>query len=111
MLPMARFAQKSFTFFHVGEATVMSLVYHSPPATPPAHIFFLVASFGSNIIARVLPPTLLGPRSVHTAVVSGSGLTSFCASCFRTMAQACVNRSLGTYPRTGSFVLSMSCCT
>ena len=65
---MARSAQKSFTLVHEELALVISLLYQSPPVTPPAQTFFPVISFGSQTKVRVLPPTLFGPRSTHGAV-------------------------------------------
>ena len=47
------------------DALVMSLFTHKPPVTPAAQTFFLEASFGSNAMALVRPPTLFGPLSVH----------------------------------------------
>ena len=46
----------------------MSVFFHNPPETPPAYTVLFVASFGSNIITLVLPPTLLGPLSSHAFV-------------------------------------------
>ena len=45
--------------------SVISLLTHKPPLTPPANTRLCVASLGSNKIARVLPPILLGPRSTQ----------------------------------------------
>ena len=69
----AMFAQKSLTATHVEVDEVISLLYHKPPVTPPAQTFFLLLSFGSNNKALVLPPTLLGPLSVHLLEVELPG--------------------------------------
>ena len=65
MLHTARFPHVPSTIFHSGDAFVISLVYHSPPVTPAAHSFLFEESFGSSIIALVLPPIVLGPLSTQ----------------------------------------------
>ena len=51
------------TCVHVLAALVISLLTHKPPLVAPANT--LVALPGAKINARVLPPTLYGPRSTH----------------------------------------------
>ena len=46
----------------------MSLLYQSPPVTPPAHTFLPAGSLGSHASALVLPPTYLGPIETQGAV-------------------------------------------
>ena len=53
--------------------SVMSLLTHKPPLTPPAKTLLFVASFGSNKIALVLPPTLFGPLSIHGLSAASPG--------------------------------------
>ena len=42
---------------------------NNPPLTPPAKTVSPVLSFGSNIIAFVLPPTLFGPLSFQLEAI------------------------------------------
>ena len=65
ILHTAKLPHVPSTSFHVGAATVISLVYHNPPVTPAAHNFLFVESFGSRSNALVLPPMVFGPLSVQ----------------------------------------------
>ena len=74
---------------------VMSLLYHSPPVTPPAHTLLPPAAklVGSQASARVRPPTLLGPRSTHALEASPG--TASCARNKSAYDRAFTNRSWG----------------
>ena len=63
ILAIAKLENKSLMGVQVGFVSVISVVFHNPPPTLAAKTVFPVASFLSIIIARVLPPTLEGPRS------------------------------------------------
>ena len=52
----------------------MLLFFHKPPLTLPANTVLSLGSFGSNIIALVLPPTLLGPLFIHILSVASPGV-------------------------------------
>ena len=63
--PTAILSQRSLTFCQEDFSSMMLLLNHNPPATPPTQTFLLVESFKSQSMARVRPPTSFGPRSVH----------------------------------------------
>src|SRR5689334_1567117 len=92
MLPTDKLARKSFMGVQVAGEAVMSVVFHSPPSTPPIQTVLLVASARSTQIALIRPlvaavplgprgfplegpvRSLLGPRSVQVnAVVRREG--------------------------------------
>ena len=73
---MDKVCQKSSTLFHDELLLVISLLYHKPPLTPPAHTFLPVGSLGSQVIVLVLPPTLLGPNSTQGALDDDPGMAN-----------------------------------
>ena len=66
--------QKSSTLFQDEFRFVISLLYQSPPETPPAHTFLPVGSLGSQVSPLVLPLTLLGPNSTQEALEDDPGI-------------------------------------
>src|SRR5262249_38501883 len=58
---------RSATGFH---EAAPSALFQIPPPTPPAYM--ILGEVGSISMARVLPPTLPGPRLVHEPRNSGS---------------------------------------
>ena len=77
----AMLSQKSLTACQVDPVLVISLLYHKPPETPPAHT--LLVEVGSQVRALVLPPTLSGPLSTHGALAApGRVGEGFCCICF-----------------------------
>ena len=101
----------------------MSVVFHSPPSTPPTQMVLWVASEESTRMAltrpeatplfgRVFPlllPTtsLLGPLSTHVVIVDLElkFLKAAFSFDFFVISMAAMIFSLGTFPVVGSFVL------
>ena len=77
LMPML--LKKSLTFVQLGVVASISVHLNNPPPTAAANTVLLVPSFLSNIIARVLPPILSGPLSLHSTfgIAIRKGLFSF----------------------------------
>ena len=60
-----------FTHCELGSEILVFL--YKPPVTPPVKTVSSVLSLGSNIMAFVLPPTLLGPLSYHLSTADSPG--------------------------------------
>ena len=98
--------QKSPVGIQFSAVFVISLLYHNPPVTPPAHTFLCSASLGSNINARVRPP-ILAPVPLHSIGVEL--LFSDCsASSVLVCSYATISLSTGTLPVAGSAVIIYS---
>ena len=116
ILVIARFAQRSSTFTQLELLLVISLLYQSPPVTPPAQTFLPEMSLGSHASALVLPPTLLGPSSfqlVSTLVLS-PGIRGLTTLALDTDVKwlffiSSVNTSGVGRSKEGSIVLKKSC--
>ena len=72
MAEMAMLSQAFPALSHELLAFVMSLLYQSPPVTPPAQTLLPPAAtlVGSQTKARVRPPTFTGPRSTQALLAS-----------------------------------------
>ena len=61
------------TLVHTDPEFEIAVFFHNPPLTPPAKTVSRVGSFGSNIIALVLPPTFVGPLSTQLLSTASPG--------------------------------------
>ncbi len=119
----ARFPKKSFTNVQDGDATVISVVFQSPPATPPTQTVLLSPSDRSTHIVLIrplvtldpsLPFPLLGPTASELEPLSAH-VKAFIRCTYEPLLRAAFNSSmafirrvLGTYPSAISFVRSNS---
>ncbi len=98
------FAQKSSIFCQTLESLVISVLYQSPPPTPPAQTFLAVASLGSNTKALVRPPILFGPRSFHLI----PPIATLRVNRVLISTRAFINLSMGILPVAGSRISAIS---
>ena len=104
MLHTARLPHVPSTLVQAGEELVISFVYHKPPVTPAAHSFLFEESFGSNIIALVLPPIVFGPLSFQLtseSLLLYIKLERFCSA--KSIASSIL--SVGIVLVTGSYII------